>query len=67
MPASSASKVTVKTHVLYFLVPTFTSAAQENEASLCSYAEDTIPRCKPETYVERFNYFAVKRRYKCGL
>jgi viroplasmin and RNaseH domain-containing protein len=26
-----------------------------------------IPRYKPATRVGRFNYYAVKRRYKCGL
>jgi hypothetical protein len=67
MPASLAAKVTDKTHVLCFAVPTFASIAQENEASSTSFSEGMIPRCKPATRVGRFNYYAIKRGYKCGL
>jgi hypothetical protein len=55
------TKFTDKTHVLCFAVPTFTSAAQENEASSNSFAESAIPRCKPATRVGRFNYYAVRK------
>jgi hypothetical protein len=47
--------------------PSFRYAAQENEASSSSFADGTIPRCKPATLVGRFNYYAVKRGYNCGL
>jgi hypothetical protein len=47
--------------------PSFKYAAQENEASSSSFADGTIPRCKPATRVGRFNYYAVKRGYNCGL
>jgi hypothetical protein len=67
MPASPTAKVTDKTHILCFAVPTFASAAQENEASSSSFSEGMIPRCKPTMHVGRFNYYAVKRGYKCGL
>jgi hypothetical protein len=42
--------------------PSFRYTAQENEASSSSF-----PRCKPATRVGRFNYYAVKRGYNCGL
>jgi hypothetical protein len=47
--------------------PSFSYAAQENEASSSSFADGTIPRCKSATRVGRFNYYAVKRGYNCGL
>jgi hypothetical protein len=47
--------------------PSFSYAAQENEASSSSFADGTIPRCKPATRVERFNYYAVKRGYNYSL
>jgi hypothetical protein len=47
--------------------PSFRYVAQENEASSSSFADGTIPRCKPATHVGRFNYYAVKRGYNCGL
>jgi hypothetical protein len=47
--------------------PSFRYAAQENEASSSSFADGTIPRYKPATRVGRFNYYAVKRGYNCGL
>jgi hypothetical protein len=47
--------------------PSFSYAAQENEASSSSFADGTIPRCKLATHVGRFNYYAVKRGYNCGL
>jgi hypothetical protein len=62
-----AAKVTDKTHVLCFAVPTFPSVAHENEAPSTSFPKGMIPRCKPATHVGRFNYYAVKRGYKCGL
>jgi hypothetical protein len=67
MPASPATKVIDKAHILCFAVPTFPSAAQENEASSTSFSEGMIPRCKPATRMGRFNYYVVKRGYKCGL
>jgi hypothetical protein len=67
MPTSPAAKVTDKTHVLCFAVPTFASTAQENEASSTSFSKGMIPRRKPAMRVGRFNYYAVKRGYKCGL
>jgi hypothetical protein len=67
MPASPTAKITDKTHILCFAIPIFASAAQENEASSTNFSEDMIPRCKPATCVRRFNYYAVKRGYKCGL
>ena len=67
MPTSPAAKVTDKAHVLCFASPTFASTAQENEASSSSFSEGVIPRCKPATYMGRFNYYIVKRGYKCGL
>jgi hypothetical protein len=47
--------------------PSFRYAAQENEASSSSFVDGMIPRCKPATRVGRFNYYAVKRGYNCGL
>jgi hypothetical protein len=47
--------------------PSFRYAAQENEASSSSFADGTIPRCKLATRVGRFNYYAVKIGYNCGL
>jgi hypothetical protein len=67
MPTSPAAKVTDKAHVLCFTGPTFASSAQENEASSSSFSEGVIPRCKPAIRVGRFNYYAVKRGYKCGM
>jgi hypothetical protein len=67
MPASPTAKVTDKTHVLCFAVPTFAAAARENEASSSSFSEGMIPRCKPATLMGRFNYYAIKRGYKCRL
>jgi hypothetical protein len=67
MPASPAAKITDKAHVLCCAGSTFASAAQENEASSSSFSEGVIPRCKPTMRVERFNYYAVKRGYKCGM
>jgi hypothetical protein len=67
MAALSVAKVTDKTHVLCFAVPTFASTAQENEASSTSFSEGMIPRYKPATRVGRFNYYVVKRGYKCGM
>jgi hypothetical protein len=67
MPASPATKVTDKAHVLCFAGPTFACTPQENEASSSSFLEGVIPRCKPATRVGRFNYYAIKRGYKCGL
>jgi hypothetical protein len=67
MPALPAAKVTDKTHVLCFAVPTFASAAEENEVSSSSFSNGMIPRCKLAMCVGRFNYYAIKRGYKCGL
>jgi hypothetical protein len=67
MLALPAAKVTDKTHILCFAVLTFASAAQENEASSTSFSEGMMPRCKPATRLGRFNYYAVKREYKCGM
>jgi hypothetical protein len=67
MPASPAAKVTDKSHVLCFAIPTFASVAQENEASSRSFSEGMIPRCKPTSVVGRFNYYAIKRGYNCRL
>jgi hypothetical protein len=47
--------------------PSFRYAAQENEASSSSFVDGMIPRCKPAMRVGRFNYYAVKRGYNCGL
>jgi hypothetical protein len=67
MPASPAAKVTNKAHVLCFVGPTFASMAQENEASSSNFSEGVIPRCKPATHIGRFNYYAIKGGYKCGM
>jgi hypothetical protein len=67
MPASPSAKVTDKAHVLCFASPTFASTAQENEASSSSFPKGVILRCKTATRVGRFNYYVVKRGYKCGL
>jgi hypothetical protein len=63
MPASPATKVTDKTHILCFAVPTFASTTEENEASSSSFSNGMIPRCKPAMRVGRFNYYVVKRGY----
>ena len=47
--------------------PSFKNAAQETDASSSSNADGTIPRCKLGTRVGRFNYYAVRRGYNCGL
>ena len=65
MPTSPVAKVIDKAHV--FAVPTFPSTAQENEVSSTNFSEGMIPRCKPATHIGRFNYYVVKRGYKCGM
>ena len=67
MPASPADKLTNKAQVLFFAGPTFAFAAQDNEASSNSFSEGMIPKYKPATRMERFNYYTVKRGYKCVL
>ena len=67
MPASSAAKFTDKTDIFCFVVVTFTSTAEKNEASSSNFAESAITRYKPALHMERFNYYVVRKGYNCGM
>jgi hypothetical protein len=65
--ASSGAKFTERILDFCFALATSTATAQGNEASSSSFAQRATLRCKLGTCMGRWNYYAVRRGYNCGL